>query len=74
MNPMGGSSGWGLHKPGSAWLVRHLWEHYAFSGDKEFLRTVAYPAIKEIVEFWEDHLVAQPDGTLISPDGWSPKN
>jgi alpha-L-fucosidase 2 len=74
MNPMGGGSKWGVHKPGSAWLVQHLWEHYAFTGDKEFLRTNAYPAIKEVVEFWESELVTNANGKLISPGGWSPEH
>ena len=74
INPMGAGSKWGVHKPGSAWLVQHVWECYAFGGDKNFLRTNAYPAIKEIVEFWEDELVACPDGKLISPGGWSPEH
>jgi alpha-L-fucosidase 2 len=73
-NPFGGSSRWGVHRPNSAWLVQHMWFRYAFTQDKEFLRTVAYPAIKEIVEFWEDRLVAGPNGTLITPDGWSPEH
>jgi alpha-L-fucosidase 2 len=74
INPMGAGSKWGVHKPGSAWLVQHFWEHYAFGGDKAFLRTNAYPAIKEIVEFWESELVARPDGRLVSPGGWSPEH
>ncbi len=74
INPMGAGSKWGVHKPGSAWLVQHLWEHYAFGGDKEFLRTVAYPALKDVVEFWETELVARPDGQLVSPGGWSPEH
>ena len=73
-NPFGGSSRWGVHRPHSAWLVQHLWEHYAFTGDTNFLRTVAYPAMREVVEFWEDRLVAGPDGKLITPDGWSPEH
>jgi alpha-L-fucosidase 2 len=72
-NPRGGHSKWHLNIPGSAWLVRHIWEHYAFGGDREFLRTTAYPMLKELVEFWEDHLVAGPDGKLITPNGWSPE-
>jgi len=36
-NIMGGPSTWGIHRPGSAWLSQHFWEHYAFGGDKEFL-------------------------------------
>jgi len=73
-NPMGGSSRWGVHRPQSAWLMQHLWLHYAFTGDKEFLRNTAYPAMKEVVEFWEDRLVDGPGGTLITPDGWSPEH
>lgn len=73
-NPMGGSSRWGIHRPNSAWLVQHMWLHYEFTRDKEFLRTVAYPAIKEVVEFWEDRLIVGPDGKLITPDGWSPEH
>lgn len=72
--PMGGTTRWQLHRPQSAWLVQHMWFHYVFTQDKEFLRSVAYPAIKEIVEFWEDRLVPGPNGTLITPDGWSPEH
>ena len=73
-NPRGGYSTWGVHRPGSAWLVQHLWEHYAFGGDREFLRAAAYPMLKELVEMWADRLVEGPGGTLITPDGWSPEN
>ena len=73
-NPMGGYSTWGLHRPGSAWLVQHLWEHYAFGGDRQLLRNVAYPMLRELAEMWADRLVARPDGKLISPDGWSPEH
>ncbi|MCX6997384.1 MAG: glycoside hydrolase N-terminal domain-containing protein, partial [Kiritimatiellaeota bacterium] len=69
-----GNSGWAVHRPGSAWLCRHLWERYAFDGDKAFLREVAYPMMKELVGFWEEHLVAGPGGALITPDGWSPEH
>ncbi len=73
-NPMGGTSRWGVHRPNSAWLVQHLWLRYAFTGDTDFLRRTAYPAIKEIVEFWEDRLVEGPGGKLVTPDGWSPEH
>ena len=73
-NPMGGNSTWGIHRPGSAWMTQHLWTHYAFGGDREFLRQTAYPALKELVEYWEDYLVAGPDGKLITPTGWSPEH
>lgn len=73
-NPMGGNSTWGIHRPGPAWMTQHLWTHYEFTGDKEFLKTRAYPALKELVEYWEDFLVEGPDGKLITPAGWSPEH
>jgi alpha-L-fucosidase 2 len=73
-NFMGGPSTWGIHRPGSAWLSQHFWEHYAFTGDKEFLKTRAYPMLKDVSGYWEDHLVESKDGKLITPDGWSPEH
>ncbi len=69
-----GGHGWEWNIPGSAWYAQHFWEHYAFGGDKEFLRTRAYPVLKEICRFWEDHLKKLPDGTLVAPKGWSPEH
>ncbi|RYY32716.1 MAG: glycoside hydrolase family 95 protein, partial [Sphingobacteriaceae bacterium] len=60
--------------PGSAWYVQDIWEHYAFTKDKEFLKNFGYDIIKEIVEFWDDHLKRRPDGTLVAPLGWSPEH
>ncbi|SDF78137.1 alpha-L-fucosidase 2 [Pedobacter terrae] len=60
--------------PGSAWYAQALWEHYAFTNDKNYLKNFAYPIIKEIAEFWDDHLKRRPDGTLVSPMGWSPEH
>ncbi|MBT4400606.1 MAG: glycoside hydrolase family 95 protein [Bacteroidetes bacterium] len=73
MNNACGISYWKWNAPGSAWYAQHLWEHYAFGRDKEYLRTVAYPILKEVCFFWEDHLVRRADGTLVTPDGWSPE-
>ncbi len=55
-------------------MAQNLWDHYAFTQDKEYLRTRAYPIMKELCEFWEDHLKELPDGTLVSPDGFSPEH
>jgi alpha-L-fucosidase 2 len=73
-NPLGGNSGWAFHRPGSAWLSQHFWEHYAFGGDKEFLRQRAYPQLRELTRMWDAHLVEGPNGKLITPDGWSPEH
>lgn len=51
-----GGNGWDWNIPGSAWYALHIWEHYAFTGDKKYLAQQAYPLMKEICQFWEDHL------------------
>jgi len=61
-------------KTANAWYALHFWEHYAFGGDKQYLRDTAYPVMKEVCEFWEDHLKSLPDGRLVVPDGWSPEH
>ncbi|MED5619136.1 glycoside hydrolase family 95 protein [Ideonella sp. BN130291] len=66
------------NKTGNAWYALHFWEHYAFTQDRAFLRTVAYPLMKEVSQFWEDHLQPLPDGPmkgrLVAPRGWSPEH
>lgn len=62
------------NKTGNAWYAQHFWEHYAFTQDREFLRTVAYPLMKEVCQFWQDYLKALPDGRLVAPRGWSPEH
>jgi alpha-L-fucosidase 2 len=73
-NGVFGGSTWEWVESGSAWCAQNLWEHYAFSGDKAYLRTLAYPMMKEICEFWQDRLKALPDGTLVAPNGYSPEH
>ena len=73
-NNIYGGSGWKWNPPGSAWYSQHLWEHYAFGRDPEYLRRIAYPVLKEVCEFWEDRLKKRPDGTLVVADGWSPEH
>ncbi len=69
-----GGMAWKWDKTANAWYGLHLWEHYAFSGDKRYLKETAYPILKEVCEFWEDHLKALPDGRLVVPNGWSPEH
>ena len=73
-NNIFGAGSWRWNPPGSAWYAQHFWEHYAFTRDGEFLRRTAYPVLKEVTQFWEDHLVARADGALVTPDGWSPEH
>ena len=56
----GEQASWGSTTLGSAWLCQHIWEHYAFSQDKEFLRQ-AYPILKEASLFYMDCLFEEPE-------------
>jgi len=71
--PMDGAS-WGTFTAGGAWLSTHLWEHYLYAGDKEFLREY-YPVIKGSAEFFLDFLVPHPaKGWLVTNPSTSPEN
>ncbi len=73
-NGVFGGSTWEWIPSGSAWCMQNIWDHYAFTGNKEYLRTIAYPMMKEVCEFWIDRLKTLPDGTLVAPDGFSPEH
>jgi alpha-L-fucosidase 2 len=68
------NSNHGIWPTGGAWLSRHLWEHYLFSGDRDFLAMRAYPVMKEAALFFVDYLVKDPKtGWLISGPSNSPE-
>jgi alpha-L-fucosidase 2 len=69
-----GDLGWKWDNTANAWYGQHFWEHYAFGGDKKFLKQIAYPYLKETCGFWEDHLKTLPDGRLVVPRAWSPEH
>ncbi len=71
--PYGGST-WKWVKPTAAWCAQNLWDHFAFTRDRDYLRERAYPIMKELCWFWEDMLKELPDGTLVSPEGYSPEH
>lgn len=56
------------------WLLQNIWDHYAFTLDREYLETRAYPLIKEQCQFWEDTLIEWPNGKLVSPKSQSPEH
>ncbi len=69
-----GGGGWKWDKTANVWYAHHFWEHYAFGRDREWLRTVAWPLMRELAEFWLSRLKPLPDGTLVVPNGWSPEH
>ena len=69
----------GIWPMGAAWLAQHPWEHYAYTGDKAFLKDRAYPIMKGAARFIIDFLVVAPEGTacpgkLVTNPSYSPEN
>jgi alpha-L-fucosidase 2 len=64
----------GIWPMGGAWLSLHLWEHYDFTRDRQFLATRAYPVMKEAAEFLLDSLTPDGKGHLLSGPSLSPEN
>ena len=61
---------WGMFPTGGAWLTTHIWQHYLFTGDKEFLATY-YPIMKGAADFLLDYMQEYPkDGELKNAAGW----
>lgn len=65
---------WGVWPMGGAWLSLHLWDHYDFGRDVGFLRTRAYPVMKEAAEFLLDYMVEDAKGRLVTGPSSSPEN
>lgn len=65
---------YGLWPMGGAWLSQHLWQHYLYSGDKQFLEKV-YPILKGAALFYVDVLQTEPSNNwLVVSPSMSPEN
>jgi alpha-L-fucosidase 2 len=78
-NPWGytapGSPGWGIVVTAGVWISLQIWDHYRFTGDVEFLRTQAYPVLREAAEFFLAYMVPEPKhGWLVTGPSDSPEN
>ncbi|MEU0096575.1 glycoside hydrolase family 95 protein [Kribbella sp. NPDC006257] len=71
--PVEGDPRWSNWPMAGAWLARHLWDHYAFTGDLDFLGR-SWPVLRGAAEFCLDWLVEMPDGTLGTSPSTSPEN
>ncbi len=70
-----GRTVWGLWPVGGAWCARHAWEHYLYTGDLDFLRDRAWPALRGSAEFFLSYLAEDPaTGKLVSGPSSSPEN
>lgn len=58
---------------GGAWLALHVFEHYEYTQDKDFLRE-KYSLMREAAEFFTDYLIENKDGKLVTCPSVSPEN
>ena len=71
--PVDGTS-WGMFPTGGAWLTTHLWQHYLFTGDKQFLADY-YPVMKGAADFLIDYMQEHPQyGWLVTVPTVSPEH
>ena len=61
---------WGMFPTGGAWLTTHLWQHYLYTGDRQFLESY-YPVLKGAADFLLDYMQVYPaGGELKQAAGW----
>lgn len=66
--------GWSVWVGVAAWLAQHMWWHYEYGQDTDFLEERAYPYMKEVAAFYEDFLVKDSSGTYQIMPSQSPEN
>ncbi len=72
----------------NAWYAMHMWQHYRYTLDRDYLLNTAYPVMKTCADFWMERLIQdrgkaksthilknyEPDGTWVCPDEYSPEH
>lgn len=69
-----GSPRWSCWPMTGVWFSQHLWDHYAFGGDKQYLKEKAYPLMKGAAEFILQWLQADESGYLVTNPSSTPEN
>lgn len=73
-NIFGGMSSWmSNYTIANAWYVSHLWQHYRYTLDKEYLAKV-FPAMWSCAQYWAERLKLASDGTYECPNEYSPEH
>ncbi|KAJ6716533.1 ALPHA-L-FUCOSIDASE 2 [Salix koriyanagi] len=65
---------WAIWPMGGAWLCTHLWEHYSYTMDEDFLRNKAYPLLEGCASFLLDWLIEGHGGYLETNPSTSPEH
>lgn len=58
----------------NAWYCCHMWQHYRYTLDREYLKTKAFPVMLGCTQYWMERLVKGSDGTWECPKEWSPEH
>jgi len=70
-----GNPNYGMWPMGAAWCATHIWEHYQFTEDREFLSEYGYPVMREAALFLSEFMVKHPEtGKWITGPSMSPEN
>ncbi len=65
---------WNINRPTNAWYAMHLWQHYQYTLDRDYLRETAIPAMRSACEYWFDRLKLDSTGLWVAPEEWSPEH
>ena len=65
---------WGWSPAGVPWILQNCWEYYEFTGDTEYMRTHIYPMMKEEATLYDQMLMRDSDGKLVSVPSYSPEH
>ncbi|MFH7015943.1 glycosyl hydrolase family 95 catalytic domain-containing protein [Flavobacterium sp. FlaQc-47] len=65
---------WACWPISGAWLSTHIWEHYVFTQDKEYLKKEGYPIMKGAAQFFLGWMITDKNGNLITSPSTSPEN
>jgi alpha-L-fucosidase 2 len=65
---------WACWPMAGAWLSTHIWEHYIFTKDQNYLKKEGYPLMKGAAEFCLDWMITDKNGNLITSPSTSPEN
>jgi alpha-L-fucosidase 2 len=57
----------------NAWYSSHLWQHYRYTLDRDFLKSKAFPVMLSTTKYWLERIVLASDGTYECPKEWSPE-
>ena len=65
---------WGWSPAGVPWMLQNCWEYYEYTGDVEYMEEMIYPMLKEEAVFYDQFLVKNAEGKLVSSPSFSPEH